>query len=244
MKTCPSCGRTSNKSEYFCDACGGPLFAGTGLGTGGSIPQDPPAPPASGQPYPTPGFPPQGFPPQGYPPTTGYGTSAPRRRKKKLSGRIGMIVAVCIVLAVGAIAVYILTLPKIKVTPPQGWIRATSDVKKNFEEGMGGGSLDELFVPQNGAPAFIAVGRVKPGSLKDLPDTQDLAVMQEYVSNNQDNIDGEFAKEGMDLNGVEARQLACGQSAVLLVSLGMSVEWHPGGNGCHPDQERTRRCSS
>jgi hypothetical protein len=215
MKTCPSCGRISGKSEFFCDACGEPLFAGSGQQADGSMPQAQVAPAASpGQTYPMSGYLPPGYPSQEYPPPTGSGARVSLRKKTSLGRWIGLIVAACIILVVGAIAVYILTLPRIIVKPPAGWTRASDEVKKNLEETMGGDSLSELFVPQNGAPAFIAVGRVKPGSLKDLPDTQDLEVMREYVTNSRDRIAGEFSGEGLILNEVEARQLACGQGII------------------------------
>ena len=213
MKTCRSCGRTSNKSEFFCDACGEPLFEATGLRTGGSMSEYPAAPPAPGQAYPTPGYPLQGFPPQGYQPTTAYGASTPRRRKKRIFKGIVLAVFVCIVLAFGAIGFYIINQPKIKVAPPPGWTRAVQEVKKNFEEGLGG-HLTELFVPQSGVVAFIAIARVGSGSLKNMPDTQDLETMREYLTSNRDMIARDYEEEGLVLKEAEARQLACGQSFI------------------------------
>lgn len=213
MGKCPNCARTTRDKEVFCNDCGEPLFA-----SGGTLDVEPKE--ATPDQYASGGF---AQASGRYGPTAGYGRAAAGLPPPKKSSYSWIWVAFtgCVVLGLAVAAIVILAQPRIKVDPPPGWVVASEAQKSEFNQGMEGeGSLIEMFVTKNNAAVLIAIGKVDTSSMGDMPDTGDLEEMQEYLVNNRDEIEQEFAEPGIKLEEVEARQLACGQSALLL-SLGI-----------------------
>jgi hypothetical protein len=238
IKKCPHCGRQVPLDEYFCPDCGEALFPGKD-----SAPEDgdvsaveverhditvsgghPDRPPAPGRELDYDhGY---GYTPR-YVPRAGTANSRPPAEFRMPWGKIAGVLALVIIVALGAGLYAYVDKPGIKISVPDGWSKASDGEKESFESSMNEGdsieyALDHLFISDGNGMDTIAVIHFDASPDEEpFPETQDLEEMGRYIDTLEEvgylpgtmvNI---YELRNM-LDGARALHLGCGQACIYI----------------------------